>query len=991
MFDEQNAVRDFIRDTLSRMGGGTQRVVREQPPVYDRRPVDLAGFLTDWRFVPGKELPRQETEVLLEGELHTALVRINPSIAEQPERADEVLYRLRTLLLGVRPDDLVARNEDFTTALREGLNMQFGPNNTFVTVYPIDFERPENNDYVVATEVTFGPPEKRFDVVLFVNGIPLVVGEAKTATRPAVSWVDGAHQVYNDYERSTPAFFVPNVFSFASEGKTFRYGSVRMPLDLWAPWRDPDLPGLSGLSEVEIAARSLLRPGTVLDILRHFTVFATDKDHRKIKIICRYQQYQATNQIVQRVVQGRIRKGLIWHFQGSGKSLLMVFAALKLRHEPALKNPTVLIVVDRVDLDTQITGTFTAADVPNMVTADSRAALQAMLRADTRKVIVTTIHKFGEASGVLNERDNIIALVDEAHRTQEGDLGRAMRDALPNAFLFGLTGTPINRRDRNTFWAFGAEEDENGYLSRYSFEESIRDEATLPLHFEPRLVELRVDQEAIDEAYENLTGHLSEEDQSTLATHAARMAVLVKAPERLQRITRDIVDHYTQHVEPNGFKAMIVTFDRESCVLYKAELDKLLPPEASDVVMSVAPRETEWRQYDRPKDEEEALLTNFRDPAHPLRFLIVTARLLTGFDAPILQAMYLDKPMKEHNLLQAICRVNRPYPGKSHGIIVDYLGIFDDVAKVLDFDERSIQNVISNIAELREQLPPAVEACLAFFPDVDRSIGGWEGLVAAQQCVPDNESRDAFAREYSILSQLWEALSPDAVLEPYQRDYVWLSQVYQSLRPPSGHGKLLWHTLGAKTLEIIQENIHVESVRDDLETLVMDADVLEEIVTTRDPEQKARELELKITARLHKHPSNPVFRALGERMEELRQRHAEGLLTSLSFLKLLIELAQDTVKAEKEIPPEEEPDRGKAALTALFENVRNGDTPIIVERIVNEIDDQIVRQVRFDGWQNTHQGDRLVRQALRRVLLKYKLHHDQELFDKAYGYIREYY
>ena len=212
--------------------------------------------------------------------------------------------------------------------------------------------------------------------------------------------------------------------------------------------------------------------------------------------------------------------------------------------------------------------------MPNLVTADTRKELQTLLAQDVRKVIITTIHKFGEADGVLNDRDNIIVMVDEAHRTQEGDLGRKMREALPNAFLFGLTGTPINRADRNTFWAFGADEDEKGYMSRYSFEDSIRDKATLPLHFEPRLVELQIDKAAIDEAYAELTGGLTDQDRDDLAKAAAKMAVLVKTPERIRAICDDIVKHFQTKVEPNGFKAQVVTFDRECCVLYKQELDE---------------------------------------------------------------------------------------------------------------------------------------------------------------------------------------------------------------------------------------------------------------------------------------------------------------------------------------------------------------------------------------------------------------------------------
>jgi hypothetical protein len=413
------------------------------------------------------------------------------------DRADEVLYRLRTIPLSVQSEGLVRANELFAGSLRGEKSMPFGERGEHTPVRLIDFENLSNNDYVVTNQWVYPVKEggRRFDIVMLVKGYP--------------------------------------------------------------------------------------------------------------------------------------KKGLIWHFQGSGKSLLMVFAAQKLRMHRKLGNPTVMIVVDRIDLDTQITSTFNAADIPNMIGAATRQELQSLLAADTRKIIITTIHKFGEADGRLNERSNIIVMVDEAHRTQEGDLGRKMRDALPNAFLFGLTGTPINKRDHNTFWAFGADEDEQGYMSRYSFQDSIRDKATLPLHFE---------------------------------------AVDVK--------------------------------------------------------------------------------------------------------------------------LQAICRTSRVYPGKTHGLIVDYLGIFDDVATNLDFDEKAVQKVSTNLDELKKELPGVVAKCLAFFPGVDRTVGGYEGLIAAQDCLPDNETRDKFAAEYSVLSRLWEGLSPDPCLGPYEKDYKWLTQGNR-LDPPYKLGEII--------------------------------------------------------------------------------------------------------------------------------------------------------------------------------------------------------
>jgi type I restriction enzyme R subunit len=997
MFNEQNSVENFIRDLLC----GTQTF-----KVWETLKVSIARERPDqpyatglgWTYVPASELPRAASDVLVESHLRQALIRLNPEIAAQPDRADEVIYKLRAILLTVRTDGLVRANEAFSTWLRGEHSMPFGPDNEHVPVRLVDLADWRNNQYIVTTQfVVKTGQERRLDIVLLVNGIPLVVGEAKTPTRPAVSWVDGAMQIQDDYERNVPEVFCPNVFSFATEGKTYRFGAIQMPLELWAPWRDDNNAGdgqepVSGLAEVAIAVRGMLRPAVLLDILQNFSLFATDKKHRRTKIICRFQQYHAANQIVRRVVAGRIKKGLLWHFQGSGKSLLMVFAAQKLRLHPALKAPTVLVVVDRVDLDTQISATFNAVDVPNTVPAESREDLETLLAQDVRKIILTTIYKFGEAEGVLNRRSNIIVLVDEAHRTQEGDLGRKMREALPNAFLFGLTGTPINRRDRNTFWAFGAEEDEHGYMSRYSFEESLRDRATLPLHFEARLVDLRIDQDAIDEAYEALTGHLTAADQENLARRAAKMAVLVKAPERVRMVVADIVQHYQEKVEPNGFKAQVVTFDRDACDRYHQAMEETLPG-ASAVVMSVNTGEDEWKEYALTKDQEEKLLDRFRDPDDPLKFLIVTSKLLTGFDAPILQAMYLDKPMRDHTLLQAICRTNRPYPGKSHGLIVDYIGVFDDVARALDFDDKTVLKVISNLQALKDQLPEGITACLAHFPGVDRTVSGYEGLLAAQQCLPDNDSRDAFAADYSVLARLWEALSPAPILSQYETDYRWLTQVYESLKPPSGTGKLLWHALGAKTLELIHEHVHVEAVRDDLETLVMDAEVLAEIIAAGGPEgakKKAKELEIQLIARLRRHRNEPRFIALGQRLEDLKNRLQQGILNSVQYLKLLLELAREVLQAEKGVDPEEERNRAKAALTELFQETRTADTPVVVERIVNDID-EIVRIVRFPGWQQTIAGEREVKKALRKTLWKYKLHQDQDLFDRAYAYIKEYY
>ena len=405
-------------------------------------------------------------------------------------------------------------------------------------------------------------------------------------------------------------------------------------------------------------------------------------------------------------------------------------------------------------------------------------------------------------------------------------------------------------------------------------------------------------------------------------------------------------------------------------------------------------KEDKYKPWRRDRDEEAKVLDQFRDPRHPLKLVIVTAKLLTGFDAPILQVMYLDKPMKDHTLLQAICRTNRGYgQDKTNGLIVDYIGIFDDVAKALDFDEKNIQKVITNIEVVKREFPRLIEKCLSYFPCVDRTIEGWEGLMQAQQCLPTNREKDAFGADYRVVNRAYNALSPDPFLDRYRHDYKWLSKVYESIRPVDTRGPLIWASVGAKTLELVHENIEVQNVSEasDSDILELDADLIEDFIEGREgAKKKAKKIEIDLVAKILDHTKDPRFIKLGERLEELREKHEQGLITSIEFLKHLLELAHDAAQAEREVVPVAEIDKGKAALTELFNSVKNNNTPVIVERIVTDIDD-IVRIVRFDGWQDTIAGRKEVKKALRSVVsIKYKIK-DREVFDKAYKYVEQYY
>ena len=935
--------------------------------------------------------------------LRDSLLVLNKEKGLTEPQAEEIVRQIQGVYLGlVNPADLVEANKRLREKLFVSNSFPCGPENLPTAIDFFDFNNPRNNSCIAVREWECpmrGQVHvnlKRFDIAFFINGFPMVLCETKTPVRPAVSWADAASDIL-DYEKSVPHAFVSNVFNIATEGKKFRYGGLSAPLDKWGPWFADCARREGTLDDVKHSFLALMTPGNILDIYRNFSLYRPNKRNTGlIKIVCRYQQFEGANAIVRRCVEGKVKKGLIWHFQGSGKSYLILFAAQKLRHEAALKAPTIVIVDDRIDLEEQITADFLGAEVENVTGAASRKELEDFFRTKQRKILITTIFKFGEVTGKLDDRDNIIVLVDEAHRTQEGDLGRKMREALPNASFFGLTGTPINRYEHNTFQTFGAEEDASGYMSRYSFQDSIDDGATLPLKFQTTPVEMHIDKETLNREFEALTDQITDAERNFIVKKTSAEA-LFTAPDRIRKVCEHIVDHYRKQIEPTHMKCQIVVFNRANCVAYKKELDTLLgTTDATAVVMDCNnDKKGEYAEYKLSRDEQNKLLDRFRDKLDPLKFVIVTSKLLTGFDAPILQCMYLDKPMKNHTLLQAICRTNRVYSSdKTNGLIVDYVGVFDDVAKALEFDDERMRTVIENIAEIKSMLPALMKDALAFFPGVDRTVGGYEGLRAAQAKLDADAKKDAFAEAFGALHRAWEILSPDPILETFENDYTWLSQVYESLRKNVISGSFLWKLLGAKTIELIHRNVTRVDIGSTLEELVVNSAVIEAAITEADAKRRAEEVVQMLHARLGKHANNPKVKKIADKVEELKEKMRQNLITSIEFLKQLLEAAKELLEAEKEVSPEDNRARAKAALTDLFQTVKNesGKQNLIVENIVNDIDEQVVRIVRtFNDAFATVSGKREVRQLLRSILwIKYQIK-DQEVFEKAYNYVEQYY
>ena len=964
-----------------------------------------------YEYVNADELREAKNDVIVEPLLQEALIKINHiTLAE----AQIVIQKVKDVIFQGMAGDIITANQNLRNLFFKENSFPFGREGEHVSIKFFETDpvlAPKKNTYVVTNQWEYPKSSyaggKRLDVVLLINGIPMVIGELKTATKASISWADGAKDIL-DYQKSIPEMFVPNILSFASEGKELYYGSIGAPLTKWGPWFADEERKHGTLADVQRNLKSLIDPLRLLDIYRFFTVFTTTKDSaKKIKVVCRYQQYYGGMAIVNRVMERTKtglgpKKGLIWHFQGSGKSWLMVFAAQKLMKMQKLNAPTVAIVDDRIDLRDQITGDFTRSEIENVDFAYTGEELKDFFEHDQRKILITTIFLFGKVQQALNARENIIVLVDEAHRTQERDLGERMRLALPNAFFFGLTGTPINKKDKNTFKCFGADEDTGGYMSKYTFQDSIDDGATLELNFREVPVELHLDENNLQEAFDKMAEDygLSEEEKDQL-TKGTKVEAFFTSPKRIHEVCDHIIKHYRQYVRPTGLKCQVVVYNRACCVAYKKELDALLAEsgdETAIVMHTNGDKSDEYKEYKLTNDQQEKLLNKFRDPLSPLKFVIVTSKLLTGFDAPILQCMYLDKPMKDHTLLQAVCRTNRVYEAqKKCGLIVDYVGVFDNYANSLRFDEESVKTVITNIKEVKEKIPGFVKDCLDFFPGVDRTIGGFQGLQEAQEKLKDENVKAQFGAHYTRLHKAWEVVAPDEDLLPYKNDYVWLSQVYESIRPVTGSSNLMWTILGPKTIELIHENVVSIDIGEGIEDLVVsDTRLLEECI--KDEKKRNRtiiEIEKMLKLRLGnpKHSGSKEFKKLSEKLKELQEKLRQQQIDSIQFLKDLLALAKETLETEQKMEqPQDKRQQARDALTELFESIKTPETPIVVENVVNDIDKNVVDIVRrFSNAFKTVTGQNEVRKMLRTILwLKYKIK-DNEVFEKAYKYVEMYY
>ena len=709
----------------------------------------------------------------------------------------------------------------------------------------------------------------------------------------------------------------------------------------------------------------------------------------------------------------------MWHHQGSGKTFAMAYAAAKLRHVADMDAPTIVVVLDRLDLIEQTVGEFTSVGIPAVQVAQTKEELRTTLSQDARGVIVTTIFRFKDA-GELNNRTNIVVMVDEAHRTQEGRLGLDMRAALPNAKFIGLTGTPISTNDKNTWEMFGDPDDPDGALNHYSVERSIHDGATLPVHVETRLVDFHLSKTEIEIEIKTLIDEegLTEEEAGFLIQKASHISVVVRDQDRIEAVCEDIVKHYRERIEPLGLKAQIVAYDRATCVAYHNQLSKLLmPDEEATVVMTTAKDDPqEWAQWDLDREEEAIVKDRFRDIDDPLKFLIVTAKLLTGFDAPIEGVMYLDKPLRAHTLFQAVCRTNRrwtnPRTGqeKLHGLIVDYIGMGEELAKAVAVKPRSSRKDPSEGDMIFfEELINDITTTHERFDDIE-SKDAFEQIFEAQNILATESDREQFAIDFTRCQGLFEFLYPSLRLKPLEDKYRFLARVYASITPSNAANMLLWHRLGTKTMAIVHEHLTDVTVDNgSLDQVALDAETLEFLqdnqltlfppeITSSNPPTAAEvleRLEERIRRRIEGTDTHRVWRSLSERLDELRAAKLATAEASVEFLKRLMELARDLIRAERadddgELDEIKVLDPRTGALTQIFNEYAPNERASIVDEVVEAVD-ELVTPVRGSGWQTSVPQDQEVRKQLRLTLRRFQLPPTGELFDHAYAYIRENY
>jgi type I restriction enzyme, R subunit len=859
-------------------------------------------------------------DVVLVPRLTAALRKLNPWLS------GDTLQKAVRAVTSVQAEGLIEANRDLHTTITLGKSFEQdrGKGKKSQDVRYIDFGDPFANDLLVARQylVKGGRKTIRPDFVVFVNGIPLAVIECKSPTVGNGWRGEAVHQIlrYQDKGQGADRLFYTVQIVVATCYLDAVYGTVGTPPRFFAQWKDPYPRTLRNLrrdlhrepTAQDILLYGLFAPENLLDAVRTFVVFEKEQtSHKLVKKLCRYQQFRAVNAAMNRVRTAKTpsaRGGVVWHTQGSGKSLTMLWLALKLRRDPLHENPTIVIVADRVDLDDQITGTFERCGFPNPVAAANAADLRALLCGPPGVTVTTTVQKFRELmadmegergeGAVLNPAPNVFVFIDEAHRTQYGVFAANMRAALPNACFFGFSGTPIDRKDRSTLRTFGP------YIDTYTIRQAVADGATVPIFYESRLPKLRIVGASIDRVFERVFADRSKAEREAIKQKYATEESIAGAPRRIEAICLDLVDHYTSFIRPGGFKAQVVAVSREAAVTYAEKLKELHGPPSEVVISSAKDDPPSLAEHGMTDDERRKLIDRFLDPKDPLAILVVCDMLLTGFDAPIEQVMYLDKPLREHTLLQAIARVNRTAEGKDYGLVVDYWGVSGRLQEALDiFSPEDVKGAMTPKSDELPRLQGRHAAAMRLFLRVQDK----DDLEACLAVLAPEDVRMELDVAFRRFTRSLDMLLPDPRALSYVDDLRWLAKVRKAAAARFRDERLDISDCGAKVKRLIEESVAVEGMDILVQRVsLFSKDFDEKLAALKSDDAKASEMEHAILDEIHvKLDENPAYyTSLHKRLTQIiEDRKAQRIdeAKQLALLDTLVKEARGQGQAAEQL------------------------------------------------------------------------------------------
>jgi type I restriction enzyme R subunit len=831
----------------------------------------------------------------------------------------------------------------------------------------LNTEQPRTNTFHVSEEFVYsnGVQRIRPDVIFLINGIPVLLVETKAATR--LEGIAEALEQVRRYQREGPEllallqlFTVTHLVQFYY-GATWRTG--RKDLFNWREEQDGDF---------ETLVKSFVAPERLLRVLNDYILF-TRKDDELSKVVLRPHQMRAVERVVERAADPVKRRALVWHTQGSGKTYTMLVVAKKLIEDARFQNPTVLMLVDRNELQSQLFDNLESIGFSEVTKARSKHHLELLMRRGQRGLIVSMIHKFDGIPEQINARATIFVLVDEAHRSTGGDLGNYLMGALPNATYIGFTGTPIDKTayGKGTFKVFGAD-DAQGYLDKYSIRQSIEDGTTVPLHYVLASNDLLVDRETLEREFLSLAeleGVSDPEELNRVLDRAVQLKNLLKNPERMAMVAAFVADHFRQTVEPLGYKAFLVGVDREACVRYKRLLDQHLPSDYSAVVISHAHNDSgELADFVLTDDDEQRIRLAFRKAGELPKILIVTEKLLTGYDAPVLYCMYLDKPMRDHVLLQAIARVNRPYEdgagrAKPAGFVLDFVGIFDNLERALAFDSQDVAGVIEGLDVLQQEFAEMMETGRTQYLPIQAGFVGDKAVEAVLEHFRDEDTRSRFYQYFRQLQEVYEILSPDAVLRSFLPDYAALTALYQTVRaayePYLAVDKSFWW----KTSELVQQYTTTTTLGPIRKFTDLGPEALERLAQEDVPDTVKVFNLIKALVDLvaEKGAMAAYLIPIGERADQIAEAFRERQLTTQQALQQLEQLVREYRTAEETRQQSDLSAEGFAALLLLQRSQVQG-----AEQLAQTIAEAFTRS---PYWKQGGDQERALRRAVYKTLV----------------------